>query len=440
MASLINLKNGVRVIQIVGVDGVRKYVRLGKITKKQAETVELFIEDLAACKRSGTSPKSATSEWVADLHDAMRHRLERAGLIRAQARVAVPSLKSWVRGYIDRRAANSKPNTLLNYEADYRSMAEYFCDKRLDEITPDDAEAFRSHLKAEKKLGEATIRRRCKRLRQFFKAAIRSKLIAENPFADIVCSDFANSERQRFVNREEIQAVLDACPDAQWRMIVALCRYGGLRCPSEVLGLTWADVDWEKRRFRVHAPKTEHHADGGDRIVPLFPELYPYLLECFEQAQAGEKHVITRYRGKNQNLRTQLQRIIVRAGLEAWPRLFHNLRASRQTELEQDFPGYVVAKWIGNSESVARKHYLMLTEDHFQRAAGGDEKAQHSSAKAQQKAQQRPPALGCAESREMQKDPENIELCGAAQNNAARCVNTGPQVIPPRGIEPLSPG
>jgi len=65
MASLINQNNGVRMIQFIGIGGLRKYLRLGKITKKQAETVKLFVEELVACKMSGYSPKSATSEWVA---------------------------------------------------------------------------------------------------------------------------------------------------------------------------------------------------------------------------------------------------------------------------------------------------------------------------------------------------------------------------------------
>jgi hypothetical protein len=46
-------------------------------------------------------------------------------------------------------------------------------------------------------------------------------------------------------------------------------------------------------------------------------------------------------RNATQNLRTQFLKIIKRAGLKAWPRLFHNLRASRQTELMQRFPIYV---------------------------------------------------------------------------------------------------
>ena len=34
-------------------------------------------------------------------------------------------------------------------------------------------------------------------------------------------------------------------PDNQWRRLFALCRFGGLRCPSEPLVLRWDDVDWE---------------------------------------------------------------------------------------------------------------------------------------------------------------------------------------------------
>jgi hypothetical protein len=66
----------------------------------------------------------------------------------------------------------------------------------------------------------------------------------------------ANPERLCFVSREESQKVLDACPDAEWRLLFALSRYGGLRCPSEHLALRWGDVDWERSRFTVRSPKT----------------------------------------------------------------------------------------------------------------------------------------------------------------------------------------
>jgi integrase len=78
-------------------------------------------------------------------------------------------------------------------------------------------------------------------------------------------------------------------PRAQWKLMVALSRYGGLRCPSETLSLKWADVDWERNLIRIPSPKTEHH-DGKDcRLIPLFPELRPYVLDAFEQAEPGSE-------------------------------------------------------------------------------------------------------------------------------------------------------
>lgn len=73
---------------------------------------------------------------------------------------------------------------------------------------------------------------------------------------------------------------------------------------------------------------------------------------------------------RNCNLRTQFNRILKRAGLKPWPRLFHALRASRETELAKEFPIHVVTAWLGNTPRIAMKHYLMTTEDDFSKAVG----------------------------------------------------------------------
>ncbi len=60
------------------------------------------------------------------------------------------------------------------------------------------------------------------------------------------------------------------------------------------------------------------------------------------------------------NLRTQLMKIIRRAGLEPWPKLWQNLRSTRETERADHFPAHVISAWIGNSEQVAARHYLQV--------------------------------------------------------------------------------
>ena len=85
-----------------------------------------------------------------------------------------------------------------------------------------------------------------KRARQFFRAAVRKRLLADNPMQDVKAPAQVNTARAFYVTREATERIIAACPDAEWRLIVALARYGGLRTPSETFALTWADVDWEQ--------------------------------------------------------------------------------------------------------------------------------------------------------------------------------------------------
>jgi hypothetical protein len=55
--------------------------------------------------------------------------------------------------------------------------------------------------------------------------------------------------------------------------------------------------------------------------------------------------------------------------------LFQNLRASRETALANDFPLHFVTAWLGNSPAVAARHYLQVTDEHFESAAVGGAKS-----------------------------------------------------------------
>ncbi len=86
--------------------------------------------------------------------------------------------------------------------------------------------------------------------------------------------------------------------------------------------------------------------------------------------------------GQGCNLRTQFIRLIKRAGLVPWPKLFQAMRATRETELMKTHPIHVVTAWIGNSVPVAMKHYLQVTDADFEFA--GDGQKQKAAQKAAQ--------------------------------------------------------
>jgi len=248
----------------------------------------------------------------------------------------------------------------------------------LASITPGDAADFACWLKTpkawrnstgERCLSPTTIGKRLRTAKQFFQDAVDHELLLRNPFAKLVGRCGSNRARDYFVTPEEAWKVLDACPDAEWRALFSLARWGALRCLSEILPLTWADVDWERGRLRVPSPETAHHPGHAERIIPLFPELRQALEELWNITPEGTVYVINRYRSPAVNLRTQLQRIIRRAGLKPWPKLWQNLRATRATELAREYPQHLAA-WCGHSIRIADAHYWQVTDADFAQAIG----------------------------------------------------------------------
>jgi len=162
-----------------------------------------------------------------------------------------------------------------------------------------------------------------------------------------------------------------ACRDVQRRRIVALSRFAGLRCPSEVIGFRWGDADWERGRLTVRSPKPASHEGHGVRVVPIAPELLTNLHSLFDRAEPGTDAVIPRLRDPAMNMRTTFGKIIAKAGGTPWPRLFHTMRASCACDWVERFPAHVVAQWPGHSPLVASRHHLQTRDAHFEMAIGG---------------------------------------------------------------------
>ncbi len=435
MASIARDKNGHRRILFVAPDGKRPTIRLGKVSQRAAETVKFRVEQLLAAKLTGHPLEADTIGWIDDLEPAMADKLAAVGLIpkRGLPAAQTTTLAGFIAEYISGRP-NMKPNTLKNYRQTERILIEFFGkETMLADVTPGACDDWHAH-EVGRGQAPATIGRNVKRAKQYFRAAVRKRLIAENPFAEVKAAAQVNKSREFFVTREATEKIIVACPDAEWRLIVALARYGGLRMPSETYALRWGDVDWERQRICVQSPKTEHHSGGKSRLMPLFPELRPHLEAVFDAAEPGTEFVVTKHRGGSNNLRTQFQRIVTRAGLKTWPRLFQNLRASRETELTQDHPLHVVVAWIGNSAPIAARHYLQVTEVDFERAARGVGKSgAKSGAREAQNPAQQPAAESGATSQKTQKAPGKQEplLLAATSGELAQICT-----VPPRGVEP----
>jgi len=384
MASIVNDPNGHRRIQFVSPDGKRKTIRLGKIDRKSAESICRHVEALLTAKISGQPVPRDTAVWLTTIGEKLRQRLVRVGLV--DDTPLVPTVSQWCQDYLASRS-DLAPATLSRMNDTARLLVEHFgTERRLDQVTASDAEAFIHAL--EKRYAPNTVRRVTGWCRQFFAAAVKSEVISRNPFQGLAATVRPNRSRSHYVTPEEIQALIEAAPDAEWRLILALCRYAGLRFPSEVMALRWGDVLWDRNRMNVANIKTRRKTGEAFRVVPLFPELRPYLEDAFALAAPGQEFVITRWRKRRCSMRKMLQQIAHRAGVKLWPKPFVNMRASCATDLVQRYPHYVVTQWLGHTREIAESHYWQVTEEHYRHAA--QKAAQQGAARSGKEVSPRP--------------------------------------------------
>jgi len=424
MASLVTRKSGLRFVQFVNAAGERRTVTLGKTAPREADRVRDKIEQLATARRHGLEPSSDVQQWLAKIGDDLHAKLVSVGLAEPREKPKSVTLGELAETYMASRS-DWKPRTKINFEQGMRWLSKHFGPSAdIKSITEAEAEAFRRWL--EPRLSVATVNRVVKRCKQLFSHAVRSRLLDRSPFAYVRGGVVGGTshDRRHFVTREEIAAVLEACPDHEWRLLVALSRFGGLRIPSEAIELKWSDINWERNRIVVPVPKLEHLPGHETRVVPIFSELRSYLETAFAEAPEGAVYVISQHRGDN--LRTQLARIIHKAGLKQWPKVWHAMRASRQTELTASFPLHVVCAWIGNSPSVAQEHYLTVTEQDFTKAVTVDET---TASDWHQKRHQLGAELARNDSQHKQATPPFSE-----ENEGLRVGADCP--MPPQGLEP----
>lgn len=368
MASLSTDQAGRIRVMFTAPDQSRKAIRLGTCSKRQAEQVLAHAEHLLHAKITGTPPPRQTAVWLSDLPDLLHTRLARVGLVEPREAEQRHTLRGLLDAYFG--VLDVKASTRGRYEQTERLLVEHFGDDRpLDAIDLRAAEGWRAWL-VERGHAAATVSKNVGIARQLFRKAHRWGMVDANPFLDVKAGSQHNRERLRYVPPADVERLLDACPTHDWRCIVALARWGGLRTPSETLRVRWGDIDWERGRLRVRSPKTEGHDGGGERTIPLFPELKAVLLDAFDAAAEGSVYVVDGHRdATNANLRTHLLRIIDRAHLTPWPRLFNALRASRATELAAQYPIAVCTAWLGHTAAVAQAHYHMVRDGDYARAA-----------------------------------------------------------------------
>ncbi|WP_237227647.1 tyrosine-type recombinase/integrase [Rubinisphaera sp. JC750] len=363
--SLSRYENGSWRLQLTGTDGVRRSVFLSKTTSKAAAvTFSNTVQRLLQCARLEVPFDARDQKWIVQQDGQIKKKLAKLGLVRTDQVEARQTLKAFTEQYIVRQPKETQRK--LSDVA--RRLIAFFGDIPLHGINNADAQRFQHWLVSDQRLAEnSTARRHIGYCVQIWNAAIDDELIVKNPFAQkgLKKAVKTNKERHFYVDRELAKRIFAVIPSTEYRLRFTLMRFNGFRAPSELNELRWSDIDWQNQSMTIRADKNRHQEDGGVRVSGIFPEVLP-LLEEMSQARRGDAiNVLPRISHKN--LTKHVRNWVAAVGVDVWPQLLVNLRRSAATDAHDLYAPHVVDAWFGHCEAVSKKHYRMVTDEHYAR-------------------------------------------------------------------------
>jgi integrase len=199
--------------------------------------------------------------------------------------------------YLELRQHDLSPSTTDIYKYAIRRLVESAGDVPAAAITPLAAMRFANDL-AGRYPRRATVNMYLRAVKAFFRWLVAAEEIAKNPF--VAVKNFRDTAAgKELYRRNEAAALLDACPDDRWRLIVALAMTTGMR-RGEILNLTVGEIDFVGSLIRI-TPKTDTAAtwawsikDAEMRQVPITPMLEKYLLRICAELPDGQPYVCLR--------------------------------------------------------------------------------------------------------------------------------------------------
>lgn len=294
-----------------------------------------------------------------------------------RSNAAAPTLGALIAQYTAARPDLAE-KSLVALDITARALMEHLgAETRIDQITPAHALAWTAWLRTHpdrfgRMRGDATIHRHARYAKQLFNYAVDAEVIRQNPFRRLESASIAGDHRGTHVARQVIAQVIEAEPDLEWKVLIGLARFAGLRCPSETHLLEWPQVDWARARL-LQVVSTKN---GTKRDIPITPDLMPLLRALYDSLPEGAPARILHLPTYATSLGRHLRALLKRAGVAPWADLYQNLRRGAATDWREQYPAHIVAAWMDHSQAVEDAHYLQLREEFMLRASAiiGDHK------------------------------------------------------------------
>jgi integrase len=373
---------------------------MGLTRRKDSYYVELRVLDDGKHLRLAPPGMGKLKRWkcgsrnlrqAKDQEAAIRTRLLGGQMLSpALERAQAVTFREWADTYLSLEEVR-KLATYEDRKLKVGHLVQFFGDRPLSSITPEDVAAYRAQrvrypmltcAGCHKLLGKAvcaacgwkrqdsalpasiqTVNHDHTALTHMFNVARshRFKLVLDNPASHIEKPDPKN-ERDRIASAEEWAALQTTATPHLLRFLTIAYTVGPRK--GELLKLEWSDVDMRRREFTLRKTK-----NGETRVVPMTPDVFDTFMALHRERRLDTPKVFL-YKGKPwKNPRTAFTAACRRAGITGLR--LHDLRHTASTNLRRAGVDTMTAmKIVGHkSEQMHRRYNTIQPEDLHEAAA-----------------------------------------------------------------------
>jgi integrase len=262
----------------------------GHTNRKKALEVAIELERTAqGTFEAGTDKarlaKSVLAEAVAQIDretfTALSARKHLARLLSIATGEEMPdfTLETWFAEWLRRKGRNSSKATMARYKGHADAFLAWLGDDRrkkpLESVTPQHVREWRESLQDAGRAGK-TVLSYVKDINAIYGAAIREGIASSNPCATAIAdTDTNDSQERKPFNHDEVAALIAAAPCEEWRGLILVAAFTGLRL-GDAARLSWESVDFQKKMITLIPSKTKRKK--REVRIPIQEDLLAYFL------------------------------------------------------------------------------------------------------------------------------------------------------------------
>ena len=259
--------------------------------------------------------------------------------------------------YLKFSKANKRPQVYRRDQIIIRNLSKCFRGLGIIDISAHDLEQYKA--KRINDVSPSTVNRELTCIKHMFNKAVEWRFLKHNQLLTV--KRFKEPPgRIRYLTEPEIEKLLSECV-AYLKPVVMVALYTGMR-KSEILNLTWADVDLQNRVITIRKSK-----NNESRTLPFHETVYKALSKLQNGSRNGQA-VFTYRDGKPLGgFRRSFETAVRKAGIEDFK--FHDLRHTFASRLVMAGVNIrTVQQLMGHKDIRMTMRYSHLSDDHLKEA------------------------------------------------------------------------